>query len=164
MATVSHWCAIGHTYCDAAPTTEPGGRTVAPRPTWDEYGLILAEAVSQRADCRRSLVGAVLLDNATHQIVGTGYNGVAPGQPGCLVGACPRGLLDPAIYPTGGVYVPVAGAECVATHAEINCLRRASELCPDLDYRATTIYVTRRPCSACRLACESVGIVRFIHP
>ncbi len=47
------------------------------RPTWDEYFLGIAAAVSQRADCRRRRVGAVLV--AQHRIVATGYNGSSHG-------------------------------------------------------------------------------------
>lgn len=160
------WCAVGQTYCDAAPTTEPGGRTVAARPTWDEYGLILAQAVSQRADCRRSLVGAVIMEDRTHRILSCGYNGTTPGRTGCLAGACPRGLLDPLVHPPGGLYVPHAVAPCIATHAEENALNWARDVYPARDsygFEDCTIYVTREPCAACRTLCERNALTRFVY-
>lgn len=63
------------------------------RLTWDEWGIVLARATAQRADCSRRQVGAVLM-RPDHTIVATGYNGAAPGFPGCLIGACPRAQSD----------------------------------------------------------------------
>src|SRR5690606_13137912 len=57
-----------------------GGSTS--RPSWDEYFLEIAEAVSARADCSRRKVGAVIV-SSDRRIVGTGYNGAPAGQPGC---------------------------------------------------------------------------------
>src|ERR1700742_4392945 len=62
------------------------------RPTWVDYFLGIADAVAVRADCTRRKVGAVVVDAKTKHIIATGYNGAAPGEPGCLSdGACPRG-------------------------------------------------------------------------
>lgn len=60
------------------------------RPTWDQYGLKLAQAVATRADCTRRQVGSVVLSN-DHRVVSCGYNGSYPGGPSCLAGECPRG-------------------------------------------------------------------------
>lgn len=74
----------------AAPSTHP---SVPTRPSWDDYFVTIARAVAARSDCRRRQVGAVLVDES-HRIVGTGYTGAPSGHPGCLEGACPRGLLS----------------------------------------------------------------------
>jgi dCMP deaminase len=60
------------------------------RPSWDDYAMNIAEAVSVRGDCTRRRVGAVILDVA-HRVVAVGYNGGRAGGPSCLKGECPRG-------------------------------------------------------------------------
>jgi dCMP deaminase len=144
---------------------------VRQRPTWDEYGLIIARAVSCRGDCTRRQVGAVLLD-ADNRIIGAGYNGAAPGGMSCLGGDCPRGrhfpldVIDdiggalnigkqicscgrdlpcPLSVTPGSSYDTGPGA-CISTHAELNCVM-------DVDDRSRLIgarmYCTDAPCDGC---------------
>lgn len=111
------------------------------RPTWDEWALGIAAAVSTRGDCIRSQVGAVAL-SSDHLIVGAGYNGAASGAPGCLTDmACPRAFSD--VEP-GSSYDTGPGA-CIALHAEQNLIMHADW--KDLD--GATLYVTREPCDGC---------------
>lgn len=119
------------------------------RPDWDEYFLRIADAVSQRADCTRSLVGAVLVDE-NHRIVSTGYNGAPSSVPGCLTdGACPRGRLSYDDLPPESDY-----GNCIALHAERNAILYAN-----VDEReGTTLYITRRPCTDCHELILSVGV------
>lgn len=119
---------------------------------WDEYFLQVASAVSLRADCTRSKVGAVLVDG-NHRVVGTGYNGAPPGAPGCLSGACPRGKLSYEEFPTESDY-----GNCIAHHAEFNAVIYAL---PE-ERSGTTIYVTRRPCTLCKELLLAEGIVRVV--
>lgn len=144
------------------------------RPSWDEYALAIAAAVSLRGDCTRRKVGAVLLD-IDHRIAGAGYNGAEPGGRSCLGGDCPRGRhykkdgrychihgrvdcscaiercicfapwpCESAVSP-GSSYDTGPGA-CISTHAEINCVM-------DVDNRdrltGATLYVTDAPCDGC---------------
>ena len=44
------------------------------RPGWHDWGVGIAYAVAQRADCTRRRVGAVVFDEA-NRILATGYNG-----------------------------------------------------------------------------------------
>jgi dCMP deaminase len=129
---------------------------VTTRLTWDEWGLELARAVALRADCTRRQVGAVLM-TLDHSIVATGYNGAAPGQPGCLTaGACPRGQSDVA---PGSSYDTGAGT-CIAIHAEQNALLRASWD----DMFGSTLYVTDEPCQGCWRTITATPIAWVIWP
>lgn len=141
----------GNDICDCYRTYEVS----TDRPSWDEWGLGIAEAVSTRADCSRSQVAAVLM-RPDHTIVSTGYNGAPSGGPSCLAGECPRGRSGVAplsSYDTG------VGA-CIALHAEQNCLLRATwdEM---LD---ATLYITRAPCDGCKRMISGTPIKHVIWP
>jgi dCMP deaminase len=126
------------------------------RPSWDEWGLELAVTVARRADCTRRRVGAVLMTQ-DHSIVATGYNGAAPGKPGCLTaGACPRGRSGVA---PGSSYDTGAGA-CIALHAEQNALLRATWQ----DMLMSTLFVTDEPCDGCWRMISGTPIERVVWP
>lgn len=125
------------------------------RPSWDEWGLGLAKAVSTRADCSRRQVGAVVLD-AEHRVVSTGYNGTWPGNPGCLAGNCPRALST--VVP-GSNYDSGPGL-CIAVHAELNSILFADRE----RLRGATLYITDEPCYSCRKHIRSTPIVRVVWP
>ena len=83
--------------------------------------LGIASAVAARAKCTRRRVGAVL--TIDHRIIATGYNGAAPGEDDCLMGACPRGRLSYDDVPGLGDYDrPGTAGFCIAIHAEVNAL------------------------------------------
>lgn len=124
------------------------------RPTWDEYGLIMAKAAASRAACTRSQCGAVLMDK-WHRIVSAGYNGVAPGEVHCSDGGCPRGKFTYDELPPLGDY-----SNCPGIHAE----RNAVEWADFEDCRQSTLYVTREPCNDCREYVRGAGIVRIVWP
>lgn len=127
---------------------------VPTRPDWDAYGMMLAQAVAVRADCRRSKVGSVLMD-PEHRIVSTGYNGVLPEQRGCLDGACPRGLKSYSETLKGESY-----DDCISTHSEANALKWwLGTWCPN-----HTLYVTRAPCGDCETIIRQYGNPRVVHP
>lgn len=120
------------------------------RPTWTEYYLGIAEAVSKRGECSRRQVGAVIVKD--HTIVATGYNGAPPGQASCLDGGCPRAFSD-AVPGTG-----YAESGCVAVHAEANAIIRAGrDRCV-----GSTMYLTDEPCDLCAPLLDAAGIARAI--
>lgn len=47
---------------DQAPPSPP----LVTRPCWDDYFLVIAQAVSRRGDCTRRQVGAVLVRAGPH--------------------------------------------------------------------------------------------------
>lgn len=128
------------------------------RPSWDEYFLEVAKAVSLRGDCRRSRVGAVLVDDRSKRILSTGYNGVNPGDVGCLSGGCPRGLLSFDEVPAYSPY-----DNCHAKHAEANCVEWWRDNSYYIDTKVT-IYITRMPCHECIELLGVYHIDRAVYP
>ncbi len=133
--------------------------TPSPRPSWDEWGLILAAAVAERADCTRRKVGAVML-SPDHRVLGTGYNGYPAGQPGCLSArACPRGRLTYDELPTGGSYVNV-DHPCRAIHAEENVIMEVARE----KRTGATVFITDEPCTNCERVLAGSGVSRVVWP
>lgn len=120
------------------------------RPGWDEYFLGIARAVSARGDCSRRKVGAVLV-RPDRRIASTGYNGAAPGTPGCLELPCPR-VTRATICP--------GYSDCRAVHAEANALLYASKN----DCEGATLYITDPPCDGCLKLIRGAGIARVVTP
>lgn len=125
------------------------------RPDWDTYFLNLATAVAARADCRRRKVGAVIVDSG-HRVVSTGYNGAPAGDPGCLAGHCPRGLLSYADKAAFTDYDSGPG-KCISLHAEANALLYAGR-----EVRGCTAYLTDPPCPTCLKLLRGAGIERVV--
>lgn len=113
------------------------------RPSWAEYFLGIAKAVSLRSDCQRDKVGAVVV-GSDRRIRSTGYNGSPAGMDGCE--SCPRRTSE--VEP-GSCY-----SNCVAIHAELNALL----YCDRSDLPGSTLYVTRSPCYGCLKAIYAAGI------
>ncbi len=103
------------------------------RPTLAKTFLEIANVLSKRATCRRRRVGCVLT-NARGHIIGTGYNGVAPGEDHCIDSPCKGAQLQ------SGVGHDI----CEAVHAEQNALLQ----CKDV-WNIDTCYTTTAPCMAC---------------
>lgn len=122
------------------------------RPTWDQYGLKLAQVAAIRAACTRRQVGAVIL-STDHRVVSCGYNGVTSGETHCTDGGCPRGLLSYDECPELGSY-----ANCNGRHAEPNAIDNAMT-----SVEGYTIYVTRAPCTDCFQLIRDAGIARVVY-
>lgn len=127
------------------------------RPSWDEWGLGIAKAVAARADCSRRQVGVVIM-TAEHRIVSTGYNGAAPGKPGCLTaGVCPRATSG--VEPLKTSYESGPG-KCIALHAEVNAMLYASAD----EMRGSTMYITCEPCPTCETILGGTPLARAVWP
>lgn len=129
-------------------------------PSWDDYFIEIAKAVSLRAKCRRRQVGAVLVDEQ-HRIVSTGYAGFPAGTPGdCLTGACPRSLTARGDIPPNSPYDdPESPGYCPSIHAELNAIIYARK-----ETQGSTVYITDAPCPNCRKHLVSAGVVRAVWP
>jgi len=89
-------------------------------PHWDQYFLGIARAVAARSKDPRTKVGCVLVDSR-NRIVGTGYNGMAPG------------VSEEPMWEDKYQHV---------VHAEMNAaLYRTGDPC--------SVYVTHCPCWTC---------------
>lgn len=139
------------------------------RPSFDEWALGIAQAVSTRAECTRRQIGAVITDKKRRR-VWVGMNGAPPSEPSCLDGACPRGrhyLLPPGHagsarssaarcacghqWPCPHSAAPDSSYDtgenaCIATHAELAVLMDAGR--SNLDENCV-MYVSQKPCHAC---------------
>ena len=103
------------------------------RASKDSYFSGMAQLASSRGTCSRRKVGCVLTNERGH-VIGTGYNGVASGQPHCLDRPC-----------AGASCKSGEGLDlCEAIHAEQNALLQ----CKDV-YDIHTIYCTDSPCITC---------------
>lgn len=120
------------------------------RPSFPYFYLKMAQVASERGDCRRRQVGAVVV--TPRHIAIPGYNGTkGHGIPGCLDGACPRGLKSLDEVPA---YAPYT--DCIARHAEDNAIMKAHEA--GLDLRDSAAYVTSEPCGGCYELLANAGV------
>ncbi len=129
------------------------------RPTFENLWVRVAELMSLRGDCRRRQVGAVLVleDNHTHY---TGWNGTKEKkQPGCLSGACPRGLLSYEEYP-GYELGNNDYSNCISLHAEANALK--SCLKNGGDPTGATMYISCKPCEVCQQLLQEHHVYKII--
>ena len=116
-------------------------KKIIERPSWDDYFLNIAEAVSLRSHDAETQVGIVIVDE-NKRILATGYNGFPPGAEDHLL---PN--LRPDKYP-------------FMVHAEINAIAASRQ-----DLRNSSIYSTHSPCRECAKAIITAGIkkVTFRH-
>ena len=124
------------------------------RPNWDEYFIEMARAAALRADCSRRQVGCVIV-RPDRTIVATGYNGGPAGGPSCLAGECPRGLKSIEEVAPGSSYY-----DCIAVHAEVNAIVRASWD----EMQGATLYCTDEPCRDCAKVISATPIARVVTP
>jgi dCMP deaminase len=112
----------------------------------EDYFFEIASVVSRRATCPRARIGAVL--SKFGRIIGTGYNGAAPGEPHCLE-------RDQTLEQ----HLALRHCEW-ALHAERNALRNAF-----IPADGATLYVVgpRPVCPNCRDYLASRGVTDIRH-
>jgi dCMP deaminase len=112
------------------------------RPNWDDYLMGFAVAASQRGNCDRKQVGAVIVMN--RHVVCTGYAGALVGMPNCIE-----------------VGHDMVNGHCVRTvHAEMNALCQAAA--EGIAIRGGHVYSTTETCWPCFRALVAAGIERFV--
>jgi dCMP deaminase len=108
-------------------------------PSWDEYFIEIAKAVSLRSKDPSTKVGSVLVNSDNH-IIGTGYNGF------------PAGIDESeALW-------EATFKHKIVLHSELNCISHA--IYPP---KNSTLYTTMYPCQECAKLIAAVGIKRVVY-
>jgi dCMP deaminase len=108
------------------------------RPSWEEYFLNIALAVSARSHDGETHVGSVIVDE-NKRILSTGYNGFPPGAEDHIL---PN--LRPDKYP-------------FMVHAEMNAIVSSKQ-----NLQSATMFSTHSPCRECAKAIITAGIKNVI--
>jgi len=122
------------------------------RPSRDEWYLHIADEATERAECVRRQIVAILV-NADGFCKGLFVNGGYPKGPSCLLGQCPRAFSDVA---PGSSYDTGSGS-CIALHAEQNLVANSSVE----ERRGGTAYISDAPCDGCTRTLQGTGLVRI---
>ncbi len=119
------------------------------RPSWDDYFMEVANAISKRATCDRGRSGCIIAKD--NQILVSGYVGSAVGLPHCDdVGH----QIKKLIHEDGSIT-----QHCVRTvHAEQNAICQAAKRGISVD--GATIYSRMTPCRVCTMLLINAGIKR----
>jgi len=121
------------------------------RPSWDNYFMLVADTVAQRATCDRGRSGCVIVRDK--QILVTGYVGSPKGLPHCDE----LGHLFKQVTHEDGRTTN----HCMRTvHAEQNAICQAARRGIILD--AATLYCRMTPCRTCAMLIINCGIVRVV--
>ncbi|KAI0685173.1 cytidine deaminase-like protein [Cerioporus squamosus] len=117
------------------------------RPGWDTYFMELASLASQRSNCMKRRVGAILVRNK--RVVSTGYNGTPRGLTNCNEGGCTR-CNSASETPD----------ECLCLHAEENALLEAGrERVGD----GSVLYCNTCPCLKCTIKIIQTGVKEVVY-
>ena len=121
------------------------------RPSWDDYFMEVADAISKRATCDRGRSGCVIARDK--QLLVTGYVGSPQGLPHCDdVGH----QMKKIIHEDGHIT-----QHCVRTvHAEQNAICQAAKRGISID--KATLYCRMTPCRTCAMLIINCGIVRVV--
>jgi len=121
------------------------------RPSWDEYFLEMANAVSTRATCDRGRSGCVITRNK--QILVSGYVGSPAGFAHCdEVGH----QMKDVTHEDGSVT-----RHCMRTiHAEQNAICQAAKL--GISIEGSTVYCRMTPCRTCAMLIINCGVERVV--
>jgi len=121
------------------------------RPSWDEYFMGIANAVSKRATCDRGRSGCIIVRDK--QVLVSGYVGSPVGFPHCDdVGH----QIKKVIHEDGSV-----SEHCTRTiHAEQNAICQAAKL--GIAIKGATIYCRMTPCRVCAMLLINCGIKKVV--
>ena len=119
------------------------------RPSWNNYFLGIAKAVSARATCSRAQVGCALVKD--NRILATGYNGAPAGLRHCDHSTVAFTSFKEAVIGD------MKDGHCTrAQHAERNAIACAAKNGISTD--GATCYITAGPCLECARLLVTSGI------
>lgn len=104
---------------------------------FNEYYMLVALAVRERANCRGRRVGAIIVKD--NRIIGTGYNGTPEGMANCEDGGCVR---CEKYRKKSQNY-----DQCICVHAEQNAMVTAARFGHSIQH--SIVYTTLQPCFTC---------------
>lgn len=104
---------------------------------FNEYYMLVALAVRERANCKGRRVGAIIVKD--NRIIGTGYNGTPEGMINCETGGCVR--CDKYRKQSQNY------DKCICVHAEQNAMVTAARFGHSI--QSSVIYTTLQPCFSC---------------
>ena len=107
------------------------------KPTFNDYYMLVALTVRERANCIGRKVGSIIVKD--NRIIGTGYNGTPEGMTNCEDNGCIRC----SEYRTAGEWYD----KCICVHAEQNAMITAARFGNSI--AGSTIYSTLQPCFSC---------------
>lgn len=121
------------------------------RPSWDDYFMEVADAISKRATCNRGRSGCVIAKDK--RILATGYVGAPAGLPHCDdVGH----QFKKTVHEDGKVT-----QHCVRTvHAEQNAICQAAR--HGIPIEGAILYCRMTPCRTCAMLIINCGIARVV--
>lgn len=121
------------------------------RPDWDTYFMRMAKVASQRSNCIKRKVAAIIIRDK--RVISTGYNGTPRGTKNCFEGGCPRcnSLAD------SGTRLE----ECLCSHGEENAITQAAY--HGVSVKDATLYTTFAPCLMCTKMIINAGIKEVIY-
>jgi dCMP deaminase len=120
------------------------------RPSWDTYFMKLADLASQRSNCMKRRVGAILVRGK--RIVSTGYNGTPRNMTNCNEGGCTRC--------NGTARSGQALDECLCLHAEENALLEAGR---ERIGEGAILYCNTCPCLRCSVKIVQTGVKQVVY-
>lgn len=121
------------------------------RPSWDEYFIGVAHAISARGTCDRGRTGCVIAKDK--RIISSGYVGAAAGCAHCdEIGHEMRTVVNED---------GTQSRHCIRTsHAEMNALAQAARF--GISTEGATMYGMMVPCYACAKIMINAGIKRVV--
>lgn len=121
------------------------------RPSWDEYFIEVADAISRRATCDRGRSGCVIVKEK--QILVTGYVGSPQGLPHCDEHGH---QIKKLTHEDGSIT-----EHCMRTvHAEQNAICQAAK--HGMALKGATLYCRMTPCRTCAMLIINCGITRVV--
>ena len=121
------------------------------RPSWDDYFMEVANAISKRATCDRGKSGCVIAKD--RQLIVSGYVGSPTGFPHCDEAGH---QIKKVTHEDGEIT-----EHCMRTvHAEQNAICQAARI--GVSISGATIYTRMTPCRTCAMLLINCGIKRVV--